>query len=366
MASRATSMIKGTVSLPFFDPEAAEAKISPRAWLQLVELARISAGTTTGTGDQAGVQVSNWTDEQMVTNCILLFRGSASRWAEILLEKQDSALKSWLNFKRLFRQRFEKSLTLSEKLALTDLHQKHTESVDQFHDRCTNNLNQYFEAEWEVLTVDQEEAGFPWGDPGKKVTDDHVKVSKNYYRQAIKLQVRLLFASGLRSDIKKQTLMQTTPGQSLEDIVTIAKRVEASLREAKKEVSAVDFSLEEDEAGDVEDLEAAAVNRRGYSKPGSFQNRGQPQNRGPVMSGGQGGSKNSCFYCLKGGHFKKECLSMKNDRAKGIFRTNINDPLSKKRQAASMEVSEEQVQCATAEASLQLQDALHYLNQWSV
>ena len=173
--------------------------------------------------------------------------------------------------------------------------------------------------------------------------------------------MRLLFASGLCADIKKQTLMQTRPGESLEDIVIIAKRIEASLREAKKEVSAVDIPLEEEEA--VEDVEAAAVNRRGYSKSNFFQNRGQPQNRGLNSTGGQGGNKSSCFYCLKVGHFKKECLSMRNDRAKGIFRTNINAPLSKRRQAASTEASEEEVQCATAEASLQLQDALQYLNQ---
>ena len=60
---------------------------------------------------------------------------------------------------------------------------------------------------------------------------------------------------------------------------------------------------------------------------------------------------------------------MKNDRAKGIFWTNINAPLSKRRQVASThanEAEEAEVAVATAEASLQLQDALSYLNQWSV
>ena len=148
----------------------------------------------------------------MVTNCILLFRGSASRWAEILLECNDAALDSWAVFKRKFRERFEKTLTLSEKLSLTELHQKQVENVSQFLDRCTNNLNQFFEQEWEVLTVGETDAALPWGSPNVAITDDHIKVSKNYYGQAIKLQIRLLFVSGLRPEIKKQTLMQTKPG----------------------------------------------------------------------------------------------------------------------------------------------------------
>ena len=143
----------------------------------------------------------------MITNSILLFRGSASRWAEILLEKNAPELKSWVEFKKIFKKRFVKSLTLTEKIALTDLHQKHSETVSQFLDRCINNLNLYFETEWESLTIGQTTPDLPWGSPNTKITDAHVTISQNYYRQAIDLQVRLLFASGLRPDIKKQTLM---------------------------------------------------------------------------------------------------------------------------------------------------------------
>ena len=194
-------VIKGSVSLPYFEPK--EQKISPRAWLQLVELARSSAGTEGEGADKKYV----WQDEQMITNSILLFRGSASRWAEILLEKNAPELKSWVEFKKIFKKRFVKSLTLTEKIALTDLHQKHSETVSQFLDRCINNLNLYFETEWESLTICQTTPDLPWGSPNTKITDAHVTISQNYYRQAIDLQVRLLFASGLRPDIKKQTLM---------------------------------------------------------------------------------------------------------------------------------------------------------------
>ena len=55
---------------------------------------------------------------------------------------------------------------------------------------------------------------------------------------------------------------------------------------------------------------------------------------------------------------------MRNDRAKGIIRTNVTAPLSKRRQAASTEATEEEVECATAEATLQY-DAFNLLNQFS-
>ena len=123
----------------------------------------------------------------MVVNSILLFRGSASRWAEILVEKGAPKLKSWTEFKKIFKKRFVKSLTLTEKIALTDLHQKHSKTVSQFLDRCTNNLNLYFETEWESLTLGQTSAELPWGAPNTAVTEAHIKISQNYYRQAINL-----------------------------------------------------------------------------------------------------------------------------------------------------------------------------------
>lgn len=340
-------VIKGTVSLPYFEPE--DQKISPRAWLQLVELARMSAGTEGEGADKKYI----WSDEQMIMNCILLFRSSASRWAEILLEKNAPELKKWDDFKKIFKKRFVKSLTLTEKIALTDLHQKHSETVSQFLDRCTNNLNLFFETEWESLTVGETTADLPWGAPNTRITEDHVKISQNYYRQAINLQVRLLFASGLRPDIKKQTLMQ--PGETLEEILEVAKRVESSLKETKKEVNVTNI----DEVSNLEDLEAAAVNRKPPFKPNP--------NRGPNVGNTNAGGK--CFYCGKGGHFKRDCMTMRNDRAKGIFRTNLTAPLSKRRQASSTDITDEDVEAATAAVETNVNsaqiDLMEMLNPYS-
>ena len=329
-------VIKGSVSLPYFEPE--EQKISPRAWLQLVELARSSAGTEGEGADKKYV----WQDEQMITNSILLFRGSASRWAEILLEKNAPELKSWVEFKKIFKKRFVKSLTLTEKIALTDLHQKHSETVSQFLDRCINNLNLYFETEWESLTIGQTTPDLPWGSPNTKITDAHVTISQNYYRQAIDLQVRLLFASGLRPDIKKQTLMQ--PGETLDEILEVAKRVESSLKETKREINMA--NVETGGVPNLEDLEAAAINRKAPNRPNP--NRANP---------GAPNAGSKCYYCGKVGHFKRDCLTMKNDRAKGIFRTNLTAPLARRRQASSADFTNEEIEAATAEVEANVNSA---------
>ena len=48
------NIVKGSVAIPFFDPE--DQKISPRAWLQLIELARTSAGKEKVTVDNVEVE----------------------------------------------------------------------------------------------------------------------------------------------------------------------------------------------------------------------------------------------------------------------------------------------------------------------
>ena len=77
------NIVKGSVAIPFFDPE--DQKISPRAWLQLIELARTSAGKEKVTVDNREVERWRWSDQQLITNSILLMKGSSSTWAEILL-----------------------------------------------------------------------------------------------------------------------------------------------------------------------------------------------------------------------------------------------------------------------------------------
>ena len=365
MAPSNSSMIKGSIQIPFYEPEKNE--LSPRAWLQIIELARTSAGkhkvkTTNNLGAEVEVEEWVWQDEQMTTNAILLMRGSASKWAEILLEKQAPELKSWSGFKRIFSERFIKVLTLSERLALLELHQKGPETVSQFHDRVVNNVNLYRQDDWEALELDSENPKFPIGYPGKKVTQAMITVSQHYYRYVIDLQVKSSFLAGLKSEIKKLVLISSA--EDLDEIYQVAVRVESSLKETKKDVLVV--NAEGEEVADLEELEAAAVNKNRRFIPKS--------NAGPSRTTPNAGK---CFYCLQTGHWKKQCLSMKNDRGKGIFRTNIHAPLAKKRQTSSADINQEEAEAEAAAAltahidsgsnpQLEISQPWEYLNRYSM
>jgi hypothetical protein len=179
----------------------------------------------------------------------------------------------WQEFKTSFRRRFIKSLTLTEKLNLTDLRMTATESCLDFYDRCKNNMYLFFDEEWEVLNVGTTEAGFPWGTPGVAVTAENKKVSDHYYKECLKIRLKLAFASGLRESIKRQTLIQEA--EDLDSILAVAQRVEASQKEIKKDIALVEVGYSDEEEG----VDVGAVN---------FQRRKGNQG-GANKSGGSGG-----------------------------------------------------------------------------
>jgi hypothetical protein len=171
------------IVIPYFDPDSKA--ITPRAFLAYVDLARKSAGYKhfPATADAAAYNVLKWTDEITCTNAMLLLRGTASKWIENILEEGGKELSDWDIFKKSFKLRFLKSLTLTEKLNLNDLRMSATESCLDFYDRCRNNMYLFFDDEWEVLTLNSTHEGLPWGTPGvageggTKVTAGHKTVS---------------------------------------------------------------------------------------------------------------------------------------------------------------------------------------------
>ena len=231
------------IVIPFFDPESKA--LTPKAWLSLVEMARKSAGKKRVSEGADARDVPNWSDEVTCTNAILLLCGTAAKSIKNLLESQATELTVWEDF----RKRFVKSLTLTEKLNLTELRMTATESVLDFYDRCNNNINLFYEEEWETLAVGQTNPGTPWGTPGVVVTEALKMVSKNYHTQCVNIHLKLAFAAGLKDSIKRQTLIQ--PTESLESILEVAQRVEASQKEIKKEVALVEVGDSDDET-DVE------------------------------------------------------------------------------------------------------------------
>ena len=297
------------VYIPYFNPESE--KISARAWIAFVELARDAAGTK----KEGDVDVPKWSDKMTCTNAMLLLQGTAAKWIENILENKGEELTIWETFKSSFKERFVRALTLTEKLNLTDLRMSSIESCRDFYDRCNNNFNLFFDDEWETLVKDTTTEGLPWVAPNTKVTDAHITASKIFYQKAKAIQLKLGFANGLRDSIKKQVLFQEA--DTVAAILKIAQRVESWLKEVKREVAILDVGDSEEDSADV-----GAVNFKQKKK--NYQ--------GGAGKGGQSGSSPlKCFYCLKTGHFKKNCITMKNDRKKGIFKTNINSQPAKAR-----------------------------------
>ena len=296
------------IVIPYYNP--AKSDISAKAWIGYVEMARDSAGNN-AEGEP------NWTEKQTVTNAMLLLQGTASTWVEHILESQGEELKSWAKFKKSFKERFIRSLTLTEKMNLRDLKMTGSESCRDFFDRCNNNIQIFFEDEWQTLIKDEENPGIPWDNPGVKVTDAHITTSKKFHDKAKDIELKLAYVTGLKESIKKQVLFQQA--ETLDEILKIAQRVESGLREIKKsEINILDIDDSDDENG----VDVGAVN---FKKKKNFKSNN-------AKAVGQSGQL-KCYYCLKSGHFKKNCITMRNDRQKGIFKSNVNANPSPKNKA---------------------------------
>ena len=175
------------IQIPYFDP--ASNKISAEAWIAYVDLARESAGYKTATtGAPPNVVVTktyNWTEPQTCTNAMLLLQGTANKWGVHLLKSKSPALEKWSNFRKLFKERFIQSLTLNEKMNLRDLRMTAIESCRDFYDRCSNNIELFYENEWEQIEETEDiEANHstPWEDPGKAITKIMVTRSETFLK----------------------------------------------------------------------------------------------------------------------------------------------------------------------------------------
>ena len=313
------------IRIPYFDPD--KPSITAKAWIQFVELARKSAGTAPAQVKKGGSgpdkdelvtkTVSKWSDEVTCTNAMLMLQGAGSRWIENILETAGEEMTSWSSFKKSFKDRFVRTLTLTEKMNLRDLKMTASESCRDFYDRCTNNLNLFYDDEWETLAKNTEDKSAkptsPWEAPGAIVTQIHIDTSQKFYQKAKNIELKLAFASGLREAIKKQVLFQDS--KTVDDILLIAQRVESGLKEIKKsDIASV--SVDQDDNDDCVDV--GAVNFRQKKKSTTT-----------YKTGGGIQTAFKCHYCQKPGHYKAKCMTMINDRKKGIFKSNINAPLSK-------------------------------------
>ena len=302
------------IRIPYFDPD--KQTMTAKGWLQFVELARKSAGYNSydvkkgGTGPDAETMVKKytlkWNDEMTCTNAMLMLQGAGSRWIENILETKGIEMTDWSMFKKAFKKRFVRALTLTEKMNLRDLKMTGSESCTDFYDRCQNNINLFYDDEWEKLDLEE-------------VDQEVVKTTKE-------IELKLAFASGLRETIKKQVLFHDS--KTIDDILVIAQRIESALKEVKKsEIAGVNVNDENEN-----DVDVGAVNFRQKKKSVTTYN-----------AGGGGKSSFKCFYCQKPGHYKAKCMTMINDRKKGVYRSNVNAPINQnsKTKVSSVDAEDE-------------------------
>ena len=168
-------------------------------------------------------------------------------------------MSSWSSFKKSFKDRFVRTLTLTEKMNSRDLKMTGSESCRDFYDRCTNNLNLFYDDEWEALAENSIDLTTPptspWETPGAKVTLVHIDTSQKFLQKTKNIELKLAFASGLRESIKKQALFQDS--KKVDDILLIAQRVESGLKEIKKSDI---VSVNVDHSDNEDNVDVGAVN----------------------------------------------------------------------------------------------------------
>ena len=322
MAGSENKGLTSRIQIPHFDP--ASSKISAESWIQYVQLARESAGWKLKDDNVTKEYV--WSEPQTCTNAIMLLEGTANKWGVHLMKSKSPGLEKWDQFKKLFKERFIHALTLNEKMALRDLKMTASENCRDFHDRCSNNIDLFYENEWESINEDDKDTSvppvLPWEKPGVKVDKDMLERSANFLQRTKEIELRLAFAAGLRENIKRQVLFQET--DKISDILKTAQRVETGLKELKKaDIAAVGIAGQNEEDDSDEAIDGVNVHAVNFKRRAKF------GKQGPKAQGGAKGRSSSsgplkCFYCLKTGHFKSNCITMKNDRKKGIFKSNVN------------------------------------------
>ena len=317
------------IQIPTFDPDSAA--LSAKAWINLVELGRESAGRNAQND-------YNWSNSVTASTAILLLRGKSADWIANLIEEKDPAVTSWTELKKKFQDRFCVKHTLSEKTRLiTDLKMTNSESCSDFFDRCKSNLNILYTEEWSEPTEENQAA------------DNQART------KSITLHHKLLFTAGLRSDIKQDVVIQDST--TLDEVKTVAMRVEASIKDRKKnativEVNNIDNEVEESDPDDS-GFECDAIHKQSQRQLRHYERnqnrgfrggRGNRGNAGNGFRGGRGGQNRRfnglCHYCHQPNHQIRFCFAKQNDERQGIFRNQRPKP-EQPRENASVEASNE-------------------------
>lgn len=280
------------IKIPEFDPadpKSADAK----AWVYLTENARAGGGTQTINGRDVFVI----SDTDLASKAFGALRGDAASWAAILAEEQADPypLRTWATFKTAFLERFHVKPTVSAiSRQLKELVQKPDESVLTFLDRVKKVILELVDLEW----TDENDA------PAKRKFKDIV--TKHY------------FINGLQDVIAGRMLDQGPT--TLNEVITIAQRVEVSLKETGKlKISMAALELTDSNQSNKEpNSEVLAINysaRRGNTRGrrgrqfGNRNYRNMGQRQGSGNAGGRSNQRNGdkCSFCSRFGHRREFC-----------------------------------------------------------
>jgi len=154
--------------------------------------------------------VNKWTDEQTLNACYLSLYGKAATWYEAANREDKTSLDTLAKFKDKFLERFQKSRTAAESIALVhNLRQTSAESVQDFSDRVVNALYLSTEKEAEAITEEEERKGF---------------------NNAIAVLIKQHFVSGLLPEIKRQVEAKLSKLNTKEELLAAAIEIEAAVR----------------------------------------------------------------------------------------------------------------------------------------
>lgn len=169
----------------------------------------------------------NWNNDKTGQIAENKLTDKAAKWLEARRSLNDD-IDGWTNLQKGLMARFKKEISdVTAALAVGELQQKPTESVDDFYDRC-------------VLTLKKK----------NHRVNDELRNNDNF-KEAIKTDLYVFFGGGLKKYIRNATIYASSPPDSVDSLLTSARRVELQT-EAKDKL----FELEELTDDDKHDMKA--------------------------------------------------------------------------------------------------------------
>ena len=273
--------------------------ITAKAWAEGVDYAK---------------KVTNMNDERLAAYAATSLRGEASIWLQSLRERENAALNSWPDLKRLFLEWFHDRRTASQRQELQrSLKQKNGETVRAFFNRV------------DIACFSLEE---DWPQPPGDFNNDRKYGFKAAIKSLHDVMHKDFFLAGLRNEIRDVVL--TSNPTSIKEALDKALDVESSIREKAP-------------ARSINELQVAAMNVPQPPKEEKIDHIVaavvKEMNKGGFQPTGKDKKKDTreCFYCGIEGHIEPKCMKKKADAEKNIY--NPHNPERSRRPKPKQQAS---------------------------